>query len=345
MERKLQIIFFIFLGILALSCEKKNGFDFPEAQLKVKEANIIFESEGGAGYIELMAPSTITAQSNSDWCTATVSGTTVNLSVEPNVGITGRSATITIHSEKESITVTALQAAAVMWLKDFPGKSLAFLSEGETKATALISSFPIEVVDKPEWISYKIENDSLYLTAGASIPRKGQITFSSAGRNITYEILQVSYAGMLGDWELQYTNPSQSNRLETTTITFEEKEKNISFWLKGLTITGSNKAEIIVDYSATTNNTSINAGQFLMIDSNNMYIYLCLRNNGGSYTWSGSLAGTLDIADDATVTYSFVNPSSYNGIGFYLFNAEGPSSATSTGRSYRRLMNMVMTKL
>jgi hypothetical protein len=81
----------------------------------------------------------------------------------------------------------------------------------------------------------------------------------------------------------------------------------------------------------------------MMVDNNGMYVYLCLRNNGGSYTWSGSLVGTLDIADDATVTYSFVHPDSYNGIGFYLFNGEGPTG--STGKSYRRLMNMVMTKL
>jgi hypothetical protein len=343
MKKKIDIIFFFLLTMLCLSCERESGFEVPEPQLKVIEADVIFETLGGNGFIELMAPGPVTAQSNAEWCSVSVSGSTVNLVVEPNTSMGGRTATITIRSNGETIAVTAVQTASIMWLKDFKTSSLALMSEGGTIATAVKSSYPIKVDSKPDWITYKFENDSLYLTAEPSIPRKGSITFSSEGRTITYEILQFSYAGLLGEWKLDYTNPSQSNQAETTTITFEEKTKNESFWLKGLIITGANEAEIHVDFNPNSYDLSITAGQFMMQATDGRYVYLCLRTDSGSYNWGATLVGVLDIADDGTVTYSFVHPNNYNGIGFYLFTGEGPTGAT--GSSYRRLMNLVMTKL
>ncbi len=343
-------ILFISLVFLMSSCEKNSGIETPVNQLKVTEANVTFESQGGEGYIKVNATGAVNATSNEEWCVPSVSGTTINLKAEPNLGMGGRSATITIESGGEKIEVTAVQTAAVMWFKNFRGNTIAFLSEGSTVETDVISSFPITVESKPDWITYKFENDKLYLTAGKSIPRKGSITFSSNGRTITYDIVQVSYAGLLGEWEMQFNNPSQGNRLETTTVVFEMKEDNASFLLKNLIVTGTTEAEIVVDFNPKTNAATISAGQYLMTATDGRLVYLCLRSATGGYTWSSNsqLAGLLDIAADGTVSYTLDDNGTWSagakGFGFYLFTGEPPSSATSTGSSYKRFMNIVLIK-
>lgn len=344
MKSKTGVFLFILLIVAFVSCEKESVYKPHEPQLKIKEANIIFDTTGGDGFIELVAPGSITATSNEEWCQVSVSGTTVNLTATSNKSMGGRTATITINSLDESISITAIQTASLFWFKDFKSSSLALMSEGGTIATEVRSTHPVTVVSKPDWLSYKFTNDSLYLTAEASIPRKGSITFISNDRTMTFDIMQFSYAGLLGEWQLDFKNPSNSNKEETEIITFEEKTKNESFWLKGLTITGSNKAEIEVRFNSNSNNLSIDAGQYLMQATDGRYVFLSLRSDAGKYNWGETLTGKLDIADDGKVTYSFRDEGNWDGIGFYLFTGDTPSSSTSTGSSYRRLMHLVMTK-
>lgn len=348
MKKILNIILFISLGLFITSCEKDTGVVVPEQQLKVTQAEVIFETQGGKGFIKVAASGAVTAKSSEEWCTVNVSGTTIDLSAEPNTGAGGRTVTITIQSGGETIEVTAIQTAAVMWFRDFSTTAISFLSEGSTVETEVVTSYPITIKAKPDWITYKFENGNLYLTAAASTPRKGSITFESEGRTVTYDIVQVSYTGFLGEWDIAFDNPSTGRR-ETGTVTFVEKQKNASFTIDGLVITGSTKAEILVNFNPLSNNVTINAGQYLMTASDGRFVYLSLRSNVGNYIWSttAQLAGILDIADDGTVTYTFGDNGTWAGaagFGFYLYTAAPPSNATATGLSYRRFMNIVMTK-
>ena len=337
------------ISVIFSSCENDSGIETQEPILKIIESDVIFETTGGDGYIIVEAPENITASSNEEWLKINdVSGTKINITAEPNKGMGGRTATITIKSSGELLDVTAVQTAAVVWFKDFRDNTIAFLSEGNTIETKVTSSYPIVVEDKPDWISYIFENDSLYLTALPSAPRKGSITFLSEGRSLTYNIVQVSYSGFLGEWEMEFTNPSSSNRLETTTVFLEEKEKDSSFWLKNLLITGSELAEIAVDFNPNSNNVTISARQYLMTASDGRNVFLCLRSDRGTYSYSvnSQLEGTLDIAEDGTVTYIFGQNGTWpdaNGIGFYLFTGD-IENPVATGSSYRRLMNIKMTK-
>lgn len=350
MRNLLTAVFFGLLTLSVISCGKDAESDINESRLKVTEADVTFDTQGGDGFIKVTAPGAVTAKSNAEWCTVDVSGTTISLKAEANTSMGGRTATITIESEKETIDITAVQTAAIMWLKKFKGNTIAFPSEGATVETEIASSYPVVVEDKPDWITYRFENGSLYLTADPGIPRKGVITFSSQGRTQAYNLVQASYAGFLGEWEMHFNNPAQGNRLESTTVIFEEKVKNESFLLKNLVITGSTEAEIQVDFNAFDNNVTISAGQYLMTAADGRFVYLCLRSATGSYVWTtnAQLAGTLDIADDGTVTYVIDDNGTWSGVakgfGFYLFTGEPPASTTSTGSSYRRFMNIVLIK-
>lgn len=348
MKRIIHVLLLASFGIWLASCEKDTGISVPEARLKVTEASVIFETAGGEGYIKVETPETVTANSNQDWCTVSVTDKTINLNASPNTEMKGRTAVITIQSASESTTVTAVQTSAVMWIKDF-ANSLLFLSEGSSVKSAVVSSFPVTVKSKPDWIAYSFENDSLYLTASVGGPRKGEIVFSSEGREISFDLLQASYDGFLGEWEMKYLNPSNSNE-ETTTVTLSENVKNESLTIDGLVISGSNVAKINLLFNPDTNNVTLAAGQYLATIGSN-YVYLCLRSPTGQYIYStdSQLAGIFSISDDGVVTYTFVDNGTWSGntaggFGFYVFTGQPPSSATSTGSSYRRFMNVVMTK-
>lgn len=350
MKRLLSILAFSTFVIFAFtSCEKDNAPDFEEPQLIVTESDVIFDMGGGEGFIKLSAPGAVKATSNVDWCQASVSGMTVNLQVAENLSYVGRTATVTIESGKEKVQITAVQKARVFWLKDFRESTIAFSSEGSTVESEVVSGFPITVVEKPDWVEYVFEGNMLYLTAEAGIPSKGKIVFESEGRTLSFDLVRFSYAGLLGDWELEYKNASKSLAIETAIITLEEKVKDQSFNLTGLPLIEGNIANIHVSFSPISNNLVISAGQYLMTAANERVVYLCMRTHAGRYTWANAeLEAALDIGDDGSVTYTFLENGTYAeaaGIGFYYFTGEPPSSATSTGSSIIRMMDPIIRKL
>lgn len=347
MKKTIHILILAFWAIAWGGCEKDTGVIISDSRIKVTDANVIFETTGGEGYIKVEAPESVKAESNQDWCVVSVSDKTIQLTVSPNTGIGGRSAVITIRSASESITVTAVQTSAVMWLKDFE-ESISFVSQGATAKSAVISSFPVTVKSHSDWITYHFENDSLYLTASAGGPRKGNIVFSSQGREISYNLLQISYEGFLGEWEMKFLNPSNSNT-ETATVVLSQKTANESFTLGNLVISGTYIAQIDLMFNPSTYNVTLAAGQYLATIGSN-YVYLALRSSTGSYGYAANiqLAGIFNLADDGTATYTFVDNGTWSsvagGFGFYIFSGQPPSASTVTGTSYRRFMNVVMTK-
>lgn len=340
----------ILLAILAVwtaGCEKDSGINIPEARIKVTEANIVFDTYGGEGYIKVEAAGTITAESDQDWCVPNITNKTIHLTVAPNKTMGGRTAIITIRSAGESTTVTALQTNAVLFVKDFD-RTISFLSEGSTVKSAIASSYPVTLASKPDWIVYSIQNDTLSITASAGGPRKGTIVVTSEGREITYAVNQVSYAGFLGEWEMKYTNPSTSKE-ETATVLFTEKEKDESFTLGQLAASDGNLFSVTVDFQSPTNTVRIASSQSLGVFENNN-LFFCVRSSTGnaSISTNNQIMGKLDFFENSNATLTFKDNKTWDknivtGFGFYAFS-ETPPSAKAYVKTYRTYADIVMTK-
>ncbi len=351
MNKLLHILLIAIFCVTYTGCS--NDDEQADQTLKIVEANTIYAAVGGTGFIKLETIGAITATSDSEWCVPAVAGNTINLTVAPNKGLQGRTAAITIQGDGEKRIIAVTQTGAIMWFKDFKAETIAFLSEGTTVKTAIVSSYPISIDNKPDWLSYKIENDSLYLTVEASAPRKGVITFSSESGSVTYNIVQLSYAGLLGEYDMAFDNPSTGRR-ETRSVIFVEKQKDVSFTLDGLVITGTTVGKVEMKFSSATNNMTINAGQYLATIANSTgdFVYLSLRTAGGQYGYSADyqIAGIFNLDDNGKVTYTFRDNGTWPGqvaagFGFYLFKLQPPTaSGAATGSSYIRFMNIVMTK-
>ena len=70
--------------------------------LQIVSSNVTFESAGGTGTIKVNAISEITATSNKDWCTVSVNGDIINVSVIENNDMSGRTAAVTITDGEAS---------------------------------------------------------------------------------------------------------------------------------------------------------------------------------------------------------------------------------------------------
>ena len=88
--KKITSIFALLLCVFVFSCS--NDDDKETSSLQIVSSNVTFESAGGTGTIKVNAISEITATSNKDWCTVSVNGDIINVSVIENNDMSGRTA-------------------------------------------------------------------------------------------------------------------------------------------------------------------------------------------------------------------------------------------------------------
>ena len=92
--KKITSIFALLLCVFVFSCS--NDDDKETSSLQIVSSNVTFESAGGTGTIKVNAISEITATSNKDWCTVSVNGDIINVSVIENNDMSGRTAAVTM---------------------------------------------------------------------------------------------------------------------------------------------------------------------------------------------------------------------------------------------------------
>jgi len=103
---KYKFLYTVTLFLLVLSgCEKKKE---QETILKVLYTSVDFTEKGGTGVIVVETNAPLTAQSNADWCTVSVSDAQVNVLVAANNELTNRTATVTLTAgnKTEKVPIT-----------------------------------------------------------------------------------------------------------------------------------------------------------------------------------------------------------------------------------------------
>ena len=97
-----------------VACEEEEFVYVPEEpQIEILESDIIFDAIGGTGSVTVNAKGNMTASCTSDWCSASVSGNTLNVTATTNYGLDGRAATIILTCNGQDTKVTAQQTGMV----------------------------------------------------------------------------------------------------------------------------------------------------------------------------------------------------------------------------------------
>lgn len=108
MNKISNILIAVVLLVLYAGCSDSDDTSSVSA-LTVVKSDVEYPSEGGSGTILLKTTQAFEAVSNASWCTISVSETTINLTISPNLNVGARNALIVISAGNEKCQVNITQ--------------------------------------------------------------------------------------------------------------------------------------------------------------------------------------------------------------------------------------------
>ncbi len=303
----MKTIFRIFLmGFCIYLTGCSDDSDSP-AEFRVIRSDVKIPVSGGEGTIEVSPSGNISATSDQEWCTVSISDHMVTVNVSANEDVLNRTALITISSGAERLFVPVTQAGAIFSLE---GKKLLMPRAGGTQQVKVTTNLDMNISVEDEWLTCVREGQAIFFTAApnAEVNARQTVVTITAGKFTTQiEVVQISYADLPGNWNLSYVD-AEGNPA-TALVTLAEDEEGSSFWMTGL----PNGLSIKVLYDQ--GNLIIEGGQYVGRFSA-YYLYLCL--------WNGSM---LTVSSDV----QYAAPAGFNGGWSYVFSDNGTWTATVEG--------------
>lgn len=190
MKSKILNIMASVLVVLGVGCN-----DETEELLapKVLKADMYFEVGGGSGQIELSAPpENVRVVSGDQWCSASKDGSVVNVSVQANTTISGRTALIALsYRGIEDILVTVSQRGAVF---DIANPLLETGCKAASLRLTIRQDAPVSnLAPDVDWLHPTMDADTLVVAVDDNkslSARTGTIEVTSAGVTIPVTVTQ-----------------------------------------------------------------------------------------------------------------------------------------------------------
>ena len=165
------------------------GYVPESATIDVKENNLKFTAHAGTATLEV--GTAVQASLDGNWCTATVSGTTVTVSVEANSAFEGRTALLTLTDGKATRRLPVQQQGMV--LDAMPVTDRYAPIGGDEFTYTLRHDLPMEVSTSEPWLHATLNGEQLHVTVDENKEghiRRGQIYTESVGVRDTLSIAQ-----------------------------------------------------------------------------------------------------------------------------------------------------------
>jgi len=188
-------------------------YEAAESQISIVESHVLFSAKGGTGTVEYQAPGTATASLNSSWCTATVNGSIVTVTANPNTKYEGRSAKLVLYYGNDSTVVIVQQLGADYDNSGVPSE----INVGDTVsnlAYPLVSNLDVIIETSDDWITAYFENDSLHIDIAENTTgdmRDGYVVYGIEGMTDTITVSQFDFDNIfLGQYNLYYYDFSEN---------------------------------------------------------------------------------------------------------------------------------------
>lgn len=225
MKRIITIALLSVLAVLAaVSCRKEpeQTIDW-RTELQVVKSNLVFMPGGGTEALEVNL-SNVSVTADRSWCSASVSGNTVSVSVTPNDSKQSRYAKLTITSGSESVTAAVIQYGEV-----FGGLELADMevtNKGGQFAYPYTSNLTVDVKADQPWvhISFDEENPIVYVTVDKHEgfgTRVATVTYTAGSNSGSARVIQEPTYGAVSGWKAEdtdgrYVFPDQIDEVTVT---------------------------------------------------------------------------------------------------------------------------------
>ena len=154
-----RILFASLVTLLALvSCRKENEQVVEwKTELQAVKSDLVFAPDGGTETLEVNL-SSVTATADKDWCSVSVSGNIISVTVTANESNQSRYAQVKIASGSESIAAAVIQYGEI-----FAGlemEDLEVLPEGTTVQYSFQSNVSVVMNSDQPWVHFEIDEES-----------------------------------------------------------------------------------------------------------------------------------------------------------------------------------------
>lgn len=305
MKKIFNIILLTLCVIGYTSCNDDEGIEYiQKSSIKITSRDINFPAAASQGTIVVEAPSAFTVStSDKGWCTTTVSGSTIQVSVEQNPGLEGRSSMLTIRCGADTTSVAIQQSGVIFELS--AGSQIMANDEAKTYSYDIKCNTELTLTSSEDWLSVSAEDGKMNITLKENNTghiRKGSITYSAGTYKDQIEVTQCDFdKDLAGNYMFIYTNPS-NGKLQYFNSTLSRTANTYRLVLPDLGFT------IPVIYNQATNKLTLKAGQYIG-DFQTYKVHTMLWDTTAGYvTWASaaSMSATFEYLVEEGVGYTLV---------------------------------------
>lgn len=234
------ILFLLPVSLMLTSCGD-DGYEYkePEHDLKVISSDFLFPPSGGEGTIVLETEAAdITAKSSLSWCTPSVSGSSVRLTVAPYGGLEARYSTVTIFSGIDSVRVTIEQTGVLIEMES--GLSYTVDDAATSREVPVTTNVDdVTFSTRTTWLSAKWTGESIILNVAENDSghiREGYLIYSIGDVRDSIYVAQGEAKDLAGEYVLSGSGTYASGDVhvtvsadDDTTLTAMLQDLSLSF--------------------------------------------------------------------------------------------------------------------
>lgn len=237
--KKIYNLFVVLAAVMLIAaCGKEsNPYQEPDKTIEVVATDVVFGPEGGNGEVEFTASGTVGVVSNRDWCTASVAGTKVNVTVTEWEGVETRYAILTLKCGAYSVDVTVQQNGTI--LGGLTGAEIVADSKGTTQVFEVKVSGSVTTSSAVDWASVSYVDGVVTVTVDANadpFTRFGEVTVAAGENSHSISIKQYPEFKTTASWTLSYEGRARSSSGTLYEVIANEVEAGSSEGLYFLTM-------------------------------------------------------------------------------------------------------------
>lgn len=295
MKRFIQSSVLLMVLSLAVACgEKEPVWVEPTHTMSVEQSDLVFEPAGGSASFVVKAENPFTAATDRDWCTASVNGSEVAVTVTANPHNETRYARVNLTSGDEKLGITVQQAGII--IKGFtPKDTLVSGSAHVLEYNYTSNGGELTFNSSQDWITVAQADGTVTVSIAANDAgvRSGTVNYELGTLKGSFDIKQFPVFSVNADWKPAYGGKSIYQDLvqDIFTVTVEAASAGATYATMLLSQTEFNaKGLTMAKYMET-------AGWSDALASLNQKVTANPGTTLADYLYSDSVADTVATAD------------------------------------------------
>ena len=219
--------------------------------LKVTESNVMFDANGGTGFIKLESSVPFTVTCRDSWCKATVSNNNlIEVTVASSQESESRTALVVISTSDDYINVPVTQEGCAFTIEK---RVVGFDNQAGTKSVRINTGQPVSAKTEGDWVTAFLNGDKLNITVKENTEKKlrsSHVILECENYKDTILVNQGEIGNLLGKYQLTGTDIAKMSQTDSSEIVID--------WIN-LTVTGKlvEYQPYVVEFKKTVNSYSL----------------------------------------------------------------------------------------